>query len=56
LRIYSLKSKPVQNLLRAHVEPPHIDIGPVALKSVFQQRQLIAAMRRVEDDRSAAIV
>ena len=56
LGIDPLEAQAVEYLLRAHVEPAHVDIGPAALEGVLQQSQLIAAVGGVENDRGSVVV
>ena len=56
LRIDPLEPEPVEDLLRAHVEPADVDVGRAALEGVLEQRELVAAVRRVDHDRRAAVV
>jgi hypothetical protein len=55
LWIDALEAQPVQYLLRAHVEPSHIYVGPAALECAFQQSELIATMGRVEHHWSSVV-
>jgi hypothetical protein len=36
LRIHPLEPQAIQNLLRAHIEPSDIDVGPAALERALQ--------------------
>ena len=53
LRVHPLEAQPVEDLLRSHVEPAHVDVGMPPLEGVLQQGELVAAVGRVEHDRRA---
>ena len=55
LRIHALESEPIEDLLRSHVEPAHVDVGMSPLEGVLQQGELVAAVWRVDDDRRARV-
>ena len=55
LRVRLLRPHPVVDLLRAHVEPAHVDVGMGALELLLDQRQEIAPVGRVEDERRAGV-
>ena len=55
LRVRPLRTDPVVDLLRPHVEPAHVDVGPRLLVRLLDDGQQIPAMRRVNDQRRPAI-
>jgi len=44
LRVGALRTQAVVDVLRAHVEPPHVDVGMQRLEAVLEQGQQIAAV------------
>src|SRR5262249_27223231 len=50
-----LGSDSVVDLLRAHVEPAHVDLRMLLLVGLLHQAEQVAAMRRVDDDRSSRV-
>ena len=56
LGIHPLEPQPVEDLLRAHVEPADVDIGPLRLEGVLQQGELVTAVRGIEHDRRPPVV
>ena len=55
LRIGALRTNTVVDILRAHIEPAHVDIGMQRLEAVLEERQQVAAVRAVDDEGSAVI-
>ena len=55
LRIDALESQAIQDLLRSHVQPAHIDIRAAPFEVALEQLQLIAPVGRVEYDRSSGV-
>ena len=55
LRVGALRAHPVVDLLRPHVEPAHVDLGPRGFVGALERAQEIAPVRRVDDDRRAAV-
>src|SRR2546430_11570129 len=53
LRVGTLGAQPVVHLLRAHVEPPHVDVGVELFEATLEQREEIAAVGAVDDERRA---
>src|SRR5256886_12619367 len=55
LRVGALGAQPVVHLLRAHVEPPHVDVGVELFEATLEQREEIAAVGAVDDERRATV-
>jgi hypothetical protein len=55
LWIDPLEAQAIQNLLRSHIQPAHVDVRTHALERVLQQRELIAPVRGIQDHWRAAI-
>ena len=55
LRVRTLGAHTVVHVLRAHVEPAHIDIGMERFESLHEQRPQISALGTVDDQWRAAI-
>ena len=55
LRVGGLGADAVVDLLRAHVEPAHVDLGVRLLVGAFEERQQVAAVGRVQHQRRAAV-
>ena len=55
LGINPLEAKPVEDLLRSHVEPANIHIGTMPLEGVLQQRELVTSVRRVQNEWGAVV-
>jgi hypothetical protein len=55
LGIHPLEPEPVEDFLGPHVEPSHVDVRVLALEGLLQERELVAAVGRVDDDRGTAI-
>ena len=55
LRVHPLEAESVQDFLGAHVQPAHVDVRMMALEVPFQQLQLIPAMGRIKNNRSAMV-
>src|SRR5439155_23296416 len=55
LGVGALRAQAVVHLLRAHVEPPHVDIGVELLEATLQQGEEIAAVRAVHYERRSSV-
>src|SRR3989454_10357669 len=55
LRVGALGTEPVVHLLRAHVEPAHVDVGMESLEAALQQGQKIATVGRINDEGRATV-
>src|SRR2546427_371898 len=55
LWIRPLRAHAVVHLLRPHVEPAHVHGRVQLLETALEQREQISAMRRIDDERRAAV-
>jgi len=55
LRVRLLRAQPVVDLLRAHVEPPHVHVRVRLLELPLDESQEVAAVRGVDDEGGARI-
>src|SRR4029077_11059263 len=55
LGIDPLEAEAIEDFLAAHVEPADVDVGAPPLELMLQQGELVAAVGRVEQERSARV-
>ncbi|OQC34270.1 MAG: hypothetical protein BWX64_02795 [Acidobacteria bacterium ADurb.Bin051] len=55
LRVGTLRTEPVVDLLRAHVEPTDVDLRVRRLVGLFEEHEQIAPVRRIDDHRRAPV-
>src|SRR5690606_26197430 len=55
LRVGALGAEPVEDLLRAHVQPLDIDLGVERLEPLLEGTQQVGAVRGIDDQRLPAV-